>query len=120
MPPGYKCGDKRPDPSAEEKPLFSITGQNMDEYADKLAEGVKALLKKYPSFRLDLYPTHRTAAAPQYVYDNTFENATRAMKIVIMEEVAGTQAIHPVNCKLVLEDNEERSSRRPTTSTGML
>ena len=30
---------------------------------------------------MDVYPTHRTAAAPQWVYDNTFKNATRA-KIV--------------------------------------
>ena len=29
-------------------------------------------------FRIDVYPTHRTAAAPQWVYDNTFKNATRA------------------------------------------
>jgi hypothetical protein len=37
------------------------------------------MLKKYPdSFRVDVYPTHRTAAAPQWVYDNTFSNATRA------------------------------------------
>jgi hypothetical protein len=78
VPPGYQSGDKRPDPFAGEKPLFSITAQNMDRYEDKLAEGVKALLKKYPSFRLDVYPTHRTAAAPQFVYDNTFKNATRA------------------------------------------
>ena len=78
VPPGYKSGDKRPDPFAGEKPLFSITAQNMDQYADKLAEGAKELLKKDPSFRLDVYPTHRTAAAPQVVYDNTFKNATRA------------------------------------------
>ena len=78
VPPGYKSGDKRPDPFADEKPLFSITAENMDKYADKLTDGAKALLKKYPSFRLDVYPTHRTAAAPQFVYDNTSKNATRA------------------------------------------
>ena len=27
---------------------------------------------------MDIYPTHRTAAAPQWVYDNIFRNATRA------------------------------------------
>lgn len=78
VPPGFKAGDKRPDPFADEKPLFSINAQNMDQYADKLTDGVKELLKKDPSFRLDVYPTHRTAAAPQFVYDNTFINATRA------------------------------------------
>lgn len=75
---GFKNGGRRPDPFASEKPLFSISAQNMDKYADKLTEGTKALLKKYPSFRVDVYPTHRTAAAPQWVYDNTFKNATTA------------------------------------------
>jgi hypothetical protein len=36
------------------------------------------MLKKYPDWRIDVYKTHRTAAAPQWVYDNTFKNATRA------------------------------------------
>ncbi len=77
-PPGFKPGDKRPDPFASEKPLFSVTGQNMDKYADKLTDGVKVILKKYPSVRLDVYPTHRSAAFPRYIYDNIFINATRA------------------------------------------
>ncbi len=80
-PPGYKSGDRRPDPFAGEKPLFSIDGKNMGQYEDKLAEGTKFLLKKYPAFRLDVYPTHRTGAAPQWVYDNIFKNATRAKTI---------------------------------------
>ncbi|WP_027803714.1 DUF1329 domain-containing protein [Paraburkholderia dilworthii] len=77
--PGFKNGGRRPDPFANEKPILQITAKNIDQYADKLADGVKALLKKYPdTYRLDVYPTHRSAAAPQYVYDNTFQNATRA------------------------------------------
>jgi hypothetical protein len=79
VPAGYQTGDPRSDPFSNEKPLLSITAKNMDQHADKLAEGTKALLKKYPdTFRIDVYPTHRTAAAPQWVYDNTFKNATRA------------------------------------------
>jgi hypothetical protein len=77
--PGFKNGGRRPDPFAGEKPTLQITAKNMSQYADKLSDGVKALLQKYPdTYRLDVYPTHRTAAAPQYVYDNTFQNATRA------------------------------------------
>lgn len=72
----------RADPFPGEKPSFSITAKNADQYADKLSDGVKALLKKYPeTYRLDVYPTHRTAAAPQWVYDNAFKNATRAKTI---------------------------------------
>ncbi len=75
---GYKAGDARPDPFAADKPLLSINAKNMDQHAAKLSDGVKALMKKYPDFRIDVYPTRRSAAAPQWVYDNTFKNATRA------------------------------------------
>jgi hypothetical protein len=36
------------------------------------------LFKANPDYRMDIYPTHRTAAAPASVYDNVFRNATRA------------------------------------------
>lgn len=76
---GFKNGGRRPDPFPNEKPSLQITAKNMSQYADKLTDGVKALLQKYPdTYRLDVFPTQRTAAAPQYVYDNTFKNATRA------------------------------------------
>jgi len=75
---GDKAGGRRGDPFKDEKPVLSISSKNMDQYADKLTDGTKAMLKKYPGYRLDVYPTHRTAAAPQWVYDNTFKNATRA------------------------------------------
>lgn len=79
---GEKPGGRRGDPFKDEKPLYSITSKNMGEHADKLTDGVKAMLKKYPdSYRVDVFKTHRTAAAPQWVYENTFKNATRA-KIV--------------------------------------
>ena len=72
-------GGRRGDPFKDEKPLFSINAQNMEQYASSLSDGTKAMLKKYPnSFRVDVYKSHRTAAAPQWVYDNTFDNATRA------------------------------------------
>lgn len=79
VPAGYKTGDPRPDPFAGEKPVLVITAANVAQHEDKLSEGLKALLKKHPkSFRIDVYPTHRTAAAPQWVYDNIAKNATRA------------------------------------------
>ena len=71
--PGDKPGGRRGDPFKDEGPLYSITAKNAEAHADKLTDGAKAMLKKYPdSFRVDVYKTHRTAAAPQWVYDNTF------------------------------------------------
>lgn len=77
-PTGYnaKRPGVRPDPYVGEKPLYSVTAQNMDKYAVRLSEGTKAMLKKYPSFRVDVYPSHRTATFPKYVIDNTLRNAT--------------------------------------------
>ncbi len=67
----------RPDPFAADKPLFTITAKNMDQYADKLTGGQKALLKAYPeSFKLPVYPSRRSHALPQWVNENTAQNAT--------------------------------------------
>ena len=43
-----------------------------------LPEGAKALFAKQPDYRMDIYPSHRSAAAPDWVYENIFRNATRA------------------------------------------
>jgi hypothetical protein len=54
----------------------------MDKYADKLSDGQKAVLKKYPqTYHLDVYQTRRTFAAPQYIYDNVYKNATRVKAV---------------------------------------
>ena len=89
---GDKAGGRRGDPFKDEKPLFSITARNAEQHADKLTDGVKALLKKYPDYRVDVYKTHRTAAAPQWVYDNTLKNATRGKLVndVPADVVGGT------------------------------
>lgn len=77
--PNHVRGERHADPFADDKVLYSVTAANMDQYADKLTEGQKGLLKKYPdSFRMDVYPTRRSHSAPQKVYDNTKTNATRA------------------------------------------
>jgi hypothetical protein len=58
----------------DEKPLFSITSANLEQYRDKLDLGTQELFKRNPdSYRVDVYPTHRTACFPQWVYDNTIQ-----------------------------------------------
>lgn len=78
IPASYDPKESRrlPNPFANEKPLYSITAQNMDQYANKLSEGQKKMLKEYPGFRMDIFPTHRTMTYPQYALDNTLKNAT--------------------------------------------
>jgi hypothetical protein len=79
-PAGYKKGDGLlPDPYAADKPLLSITGANAAQYAPQLTQGAQALLARYPdSFRVDVYPTHRSVAFPKAVTDTTAGCATTA------------------------------------------
>lgn len=76
-PAGFQKGSGiRPDPFASEKPLYSITGANAAQHEGKLSAGTRELLKRYPTMRVDVYPTHRTAAYPKSVMENTIKNAT--------------------------------------------
>ena len=81
-PAGYEKGSLfRTDPFAAEKPRLVITGKDAAANADKLTEGTKELLKRYPSMRVDVYPTHRTVGLPQRVLDDTMKNATGARTV---------------------------------------
>lgn len=74
--PGWKPGQRRIDPFKDEKPLYSITAKNVEQYSAILSDGQKAMFKRDPNtYRIDVYKTHRTAVAPQWVYDNTAKNA---------------------------------------------
>jgi len=70
-PASYKPLDHHPDPYADDAIKFTITKDNMDQYADKLSAGHKAMLEAYPTFKMNVYPTHRSAAYPQRIYDAT-------------------------------------------------
>ncbi|MEH6824562.1 MAG: DUF1329 domain-containing protein [Motiliproteus sp.] len=79
-PAGYQAGGPRIDPFADEQPLFVIDASNYQQHADKLSEGQKMMFEKYgETFKMRVFKTHRTAAAPQWVYDNTIKNATTGM-----------------------------------------
>ncbi len=95
-PAGFKAGSGvRPDPFAGEKPVLVIDARNMDKYAAKLTEGSKALLKKYPGYRIDVYPTHRSAAFPQFVVENTAKCAVDAKTSDGGRSVSGCHAGFP-------------------------
>ena len=76
--PGYRQGQVEPDPFAGDKKLFAITAANYRNFSDKLPEGAKALFERFPDYRMDIYPTHRSAAYPPEVYSNIYANVTRA------------------------------------------
>ena len=80
VPEAYKgSGDRYPDPYADEKPLFTITAENLDQYKGKLSPGQQALFATYPdTFKMHVYPTHRDSRYSDFIHKNTIANATRA------------------------------------------
>ncbi|MDD2736791.1 MAG: DUF1329 domain-containing protein [Desulfuromonadaceae bacterium] len=83
------------DPFADEKPIFSITSKNVTQYSDKLTEGAKALLKKYPTYRVDVYKTHRTTALPKWVNDATIKNVGKASTVNDGLAIKNAHAFYP-------------------------
>jgi hypothetical protein len=48
------------DPYASEKPLLTITAENLAQYGERLSEGQKAMFAKYPkTYRIPVYQGHR-------------------------------------------------------------
>jgi hypothetical protein len=70
-PAGYKPGDHHPDPFAADKVLFTIDKSNLAQHKSLLSPGQVALFNLYPTFKMNIYPTRRSASYPQYVYDAT-------------------------------------------------
>lgn len=69
-------GSIRPDPFADDQIRFTISADNVDQYTDHLSAGTIALIKRYPdTFKVHVYPTRRSAAYPQWIYENTSKNA---------------------------------------------
>ena len=70
------------DPFASETALFTITAQNVDQYKDKLTPGQLAMFKRYPtSYKIPVFPTHRTATVPAAVAAAAKANATNTKLI---------------------------------------
>ena len=91
-PAGYQPGMHHPDPYAGDKPLYRVDGQNLAQYEQQLPVGLKALLQQNPSFYLRVFPTRRSAAAPQRIYDATRFNALNAELISGGNGVQGAAA----------------------------
>lgn len=72
--PGWKTGDPRVDPYANDAKLFSIDASNVDRYAGNLSPGQIAMIKRYDGYRMDVYPSRRSCGYAQEIYDATQAN----------------------------------------------
>lgn len=85
-----------PGPYANEKPLFTITAANAAQYADKLSDGEKALLSKYPkSYRMNVYPSHRDFADNARTCERAKKNAATAELVDDGKGVSGVAGAIP-------------------------
>ncbi|RMF14012.1 MAG: DUF1329 domain-containing protein [Gammaproteobacteria bacterium] len=72
-------GQHHPDPFPDDKPLVVVTAQNLDDHREYMTPGLIKMFETYPTtFRVPVYPSRRTTSAPDWVYKNTFKNATTA------------------------------------------
>lgn len=84
------------DPFPNEKPLFTITAQNVEQYKDKLTPGQYAMFKRYPeTYRMPIYTTHRSATVPDNIIAATKQNATNAKLIQGGEGLENFQLANP-------------------------
>jgi len=78
FPAGYEEGERLVDPFATDEVLFTITAENVEQYADKLSAGQMAMFKRYPdTYKMPVYPTRRSARLPDSEYQLIQDWATR-------------------------------------------
>lgn len=72
-------GSYNPNPYPDDEVLYTITAQNMADYAEVIGPGQEALLRAYPdSYRIHVYPTRRDFRRPDKVRENVRLNAEQA------------------------------------------
>jgi len=77
VPADYKPGDHIGELFPQEQPVVIIDASNMAQHSDRICEGASEMMTKY-GWSIHVYPSHRTAAAPQKVYDAIAANVGRA------------------------------------------
>lgn len=84
------------DPYAAEQPLFTIDAKNAEQYRDKLSPGQLAMLQRYSgSYRLPVYPSHRSVALPDFVYRAAQHNALNTQLVEGGNGLTNFQTAYP-------------------------
>lgn len=63
------------DPFANEEPLFIITAENVSQHSQYLTVGQLEMFKRYKTYQMPVYPSHRTASVPANVAADAKSNA---------------------------------------------
>src|SRR5476649_1045224 len=79
IPAGWAPGKVRMDywKFKYEKPVATISGSNVSQFADKLSPGQLALFKANPNYQMIVYPTHRDCGYPDWLLKNGLANKSQ-------------------------------------------
>lgn len=77
-PAGFDPARGYADPYAGDKILYTVTAQNMEQYKAMLAPGQMAMLKTFPDYKLNVYPSRRSAAVSAEVSEQVKKEAGSA------------------------------------------
>ena len=78
-PAGFRPGGFHVDPFANDVPLQIIDSAAAAHLGDALTAGQQALFARYPdTFRMHIYPSRRTHAMPEWLYESTARNHQEA------------------------------------------
>ncbi|MBD9427192.1 DUF1329 domain-containing protein [Pseudomonas sp. PDM15] len=91
-PANYQPGMHHPDPFAADKELYRVDKSNIAQYKALLTPGYQKLLETNPDYFLRVFPTRRSAASPQRIYDAIRYNAANASLIAGGNGIEGTAA----------------------------
>ncbi|MGI9273793.1 MAG: DUF1329 domain-containing protein [Endozoicomonas sp.] len=95
-PANYVVGGKYVDPYPDDKPLFTITAKNAEQYRDKLTPGMLAMFKAYPdTFKMPVYPSRRDGSYSDYILESARKNATRSVLSEDQNNVLGAKGGTP-------------------------
>lgn len=70
----FRKGAHLENPYAADKPLFTITANNVDRYKDRLSKGHRELIRQRPGYRMPVYPSRRSVSYPSQIYASTQAN----------------------------------------------
>ncbi|PCJ69756.1 MAG: outer membrane lipoprotein-sorting protein [Rhodobiaceae bacterium] len=72
---GYQAGQRYADPFGDDPVLFTVDGNNIDQYEANLTPGQIALLRTYPTYKMNVYQSRRSCANPASAYAQARVNA---------------------------------------------
>lgn len=79
------------DPFATEQPLYVVSKANVEQYRELLSAGQQAMLARHVDYRMNVYPTHRSAALPQRHLD---ESRANLAKVTLSDDGNGLNGYH--------------------------